>query len=162
MHLFFSRLAKGICLSIHRNGELAEADYLAEQIDTVPAGSAEPDEESEEVDPSEESDGSFLEQQDARNEGHYNDEDSLSEEELLAGSEVDITAAEEVLDEEQDPNKPVDKSEKAPYEVPVGAFWLHDDRLDEDAGQRWASHHSLLDLGLTLRLPSCTATFPMQ
>ena len=121
--------------------EIAEADYLAEQIETVPAGSEEPNDESEEVEPSEESDGNFVEQQDAPNEGDYNDMDSLSQEELLAGSEVDITAAEEVLEEEQDPNKPVDKSEKAPYEVPVGAFWLHDDRLDEDAGQRWEPRH---------------------
>ena len=153
-------MAKRICWSVCLDVELAEADYLlAEQIDTAPAGSAEPDDESEEVDPSEESDGSFVEQQAAQNEGDHNDVDSVSQEELLAGSEVDITAAEEVLEEDPDPNKPVDKSEKAPYEVPVGAFWLHDDRLDEDAGQRWASRHSSLTLasrsgGLSAQQPS--------
>jgi hypothetical protein len=29
-----------------------------------------------------------------------------------------------------------DKSEKQPYEVPTGKFWLHDDRTDDDANNR--------------------------
>ena len=46
---------------------------------------------------------------------------------------MDITAIGEEL--EASPAV-VDKSEKKPYEVPTGKFWLHDDRTDDDANKR--------------------------
>lgn len=56
-----------------------------------------------------------------------------------AGSEVNITAIEEELDPA--PHKGlIDKSEKAPHELPTGKFWMHDDRTEDDANNRWALH----------------------
>lgn len=53
-------------------------------------------------------------------------------------SEEDIGAGEE--DFESSPEKPPlkDKSERRANEVPPGKFWLHDDRTEDDANNRWA------------------------
>lgn len=57
-----------------------------------------------------------------------------------ADSKVDIAAVgEQAADTEEGAAK--DKSEKLPYDLPTGKFWLHDDRTDEDANNRQGPPH---------------------
>lgn len=52
------------------------------------------------------------------------------------GSEIDIAATGESLGDSPEKAPLKDKSEKLPYELPTGKFWLHDDRTEEDANNR--------------------------
>ena len=71
---------------------------------------------------------------------------NLSASDVSAGSEVDLASIEpgvQANPELQGVQPLPDKSEQAQREVPVGKFWQHDDRTDEDANNRYQHDHPM-------------------